>query len=323
MGNKNKLNLFAIISILIAGLSSQLNAISVDKLAVICEKMESTIHNISVEYEWRVVPPWTKEEAEAELNMPTLQIKDGIRKVKLSISGFEIKTGEKRPFIKGPERWFIEEATIISDQVENWSNLTLESFNGVFYKKLNIDERVNNFGGIISTKLNNYHPSFILSPIGFSILRTGLSNVTGRTPISAMLKEKDLVKLQANSKNINGFDTVVVDFLQEYTKQVIMRVYFSVDHGFTPVRFEYINGYGTPKEQVTRFDVNSLEQVANGLWFPSGGTISSSDKERINTFQATGKILVNQDLKDEDFDIEFPRGTKVYDRRQDKEYVVK
>ncbi|MFA5422835.1 MAG: hypothetical protein WC374_03155 [Phycisphaerae bacterium] len=285
--------------------------------------MESTMQDISVEYEWRVVPPWSKEEAEAEMNMPMLQIKDGIRKVKLSISGFEIKTGKKRPFIEGPKRWFIEEASIISDQAENWNNLTLESFNGVFYKKLNIDDRANNFDGIIVTDLNNYHPSLILSPIGFSVLRTGLSDVTDHTPLSVMLKEKNLVRLQKDKKNINGFDTVAVDFLQEYTKQVVMRIYFSVNHGFTPVRFEYINGYGTPKEQITRFDVNSLEQVADNLWFPSSGTISSSDDERINVYQATGKILVNQGLKDEDFDIEFPAGTRVYDKIRNKEYVVK
>jgi hypothetical protein len=303
---------------------TQLKAITIEELARICETMESAIHDISLEYEWRVVPPWTQEETEAEMQIPMLEVKDGIRKIKLCASGFKIKPGEKRPFVEGPQKWFTEETSVISYRAESWNNLTLESFNGKLYKKLNIDDQPNeSLDGIIAKDVNNYHPSFILSPIGFSILRTGLSRVTDRVPLSIMLKEKNLVKIQIGNKNVNGFSTMVIDFLQEYTKQTVMRVYFSVDHGYTPVRFEYINGEGTSNDTTLTIDVHSLEQVADGLWFPSSGTISSSDEERINIYQATGKIFANQGLKDENFDIEFPLGTKVYDAINDIEYTIK
>lgn len=72
------------------------------------------------------------------------------------------------------------------------------------------------------------------------------------------------------------------------------------------------------------FDVNSLQEVQKGLWFPSSGLITSSDPNyRINGFCAIGKILVNQGLKDKDFDIKFPPGTTVIDEITGKMYTIK
>ena len=99
-----------------------------------------------------------------------------------------------------------------------------------------------------------------------------------------------------------------------------MRIYFSVDHRYTPVKFEHMKGRGLVALSV---NVESLEEVANGVWFPVIGTFTIPGSDRVSTYQATGPILVNQGLTDEHFDIDFPVGTEVYDEIQDKEYVVK
>jgi len=69
-------------------------------------------------------------------------------------------------------------------------------------------------------------------------------------------------------------------------------------------------------------DVESLEQVADGLWFPSAGVIRVTDTERVNLFYTTKPIKVNQGLTKEDFQIKFPQGTEVHDAINDKEYTV-
>lgn len=99
-----------------------------------------------------------------------------------------------------------------------------------------------------------------------------------------------------------------------------MRIYFSVDHGYTPVKFEHMKG---PDKVALSVNVESLEEVAEGVWFPGSGTNTVPDSDRVGTYQAISPILVNQGLTDEHFDIDFPVGTEVYDEIQDKEYVVK
>ena len=147
-----------------------------------------------------------------------------------------------------------------------------------------------------------------------------MSNVTDKLPLSVILRRhKELVRLDNNVEKVNGFNTIRADFLQEWTKQVCIRVCFSVDHGYTPVRYEYISK-GKPG---LTFDVGALEQVAEALWFPSSGLIKTTDSERMDGFQTIGKIVVNQGLTHEYFDIDFPPGTEVRDEIRDLEYVVK
>jgi hypothetical protein len=71
------------------------------------------------------------------------------------------------------------------------------------------------------------------------------------------------------------------------------------------------------------FDVQSLEQVAEGLWFPSSGIINEPNSEERDGFRTIGKIVVNQGFKDKDFDIEFPEGTFVLDKIKGTEYKIK
>ena len=68
-------------------------------------------------------------------------------------------------------------------------------------------------------------------------------------------------------------------------------------------------------------DVRTLERCAEGLWFPSAGSLTSVQHDLTNTYKAT-KITLNQGLKDEDFRIAFPAGTKVSDETTGARYTV-
>jgi hypothetical protein len=290
-------------------------AVTIDELAGICEQMESLIVDISLEYEWYNIPPWTVEEAEAEMGTEMLIPKDGLRRFKLSLMCYPNEPN--RPLF---DRLLLEESTtLVTKDGNSWHNVTKQSYNGKIAKYLNIggwpqDVRE----GVIS---NDRSPisSLIPSPLGFSVFRFGISDVTDKTLLSIVLRRKELVRFDNTIKEINGFNTIHVDFLQEVTKQVCIRIYFSVDHGYTPVRYEYISS-GKLNGAI---DVYSLQKVAKGLWFPSSGLISSSDDERSNAFQVIGSVLINQGLTAEDFDIEFPVGTEVHDEVQGREYIVK
>lgn len=310
--------------LLLLGKSSVATAITTDELAGICESMESAIVDISVEYEWYNVSPLTLEERLKYIAGKGLLLPVDIPKYKLSAARSPAALDPNDPNFLLFDRFLFENSTTLMNQHSNtWHSLTKKSYNGKITKHLQIGgwpRKVRN--GIISKSKPHIYPT----PIQFfSVLRFRMSNVTGKMPLSAViLKHKELIRLDNTVKKVNGFNTIRADFLQESLKYVCIRVYFSVDHGYTPVRYEYMRGGEGESEIVAgTSDVHSLEQVAKGLWFPSTGTLSSPDDKEINVYQAISKIVINQGLTNKHFDIEFPPGTKVRDETKDLEYVVK
>jgi len=77
---------------------------------------------------------------------------------------------------------------------------------------------------------------------------------------------------------------------------------------------------GTVSEPKYSIVATSLEQVANGLWFPSKGHHIDLSDNLTNTYKAT-KIVVNQGLTDKYFDIEFPPGTRITNEISGLSYV--
>jgi len=131
-------------------------------------------------------------------------------------------------------------------------------------------------------------------------------------------KSKERVHLYNRIEKINGFDTIRADLLHP-TKQVYLRIYFSVEHGYTPVKFEYIrNG----SEVSSTVEVTSLQKIADGLWFPSSGIMNHYHGMTKIEYKAIGNIVINQGLKEEDFDIEFPTGTQVDDQVRGIKYIA-
>jgi hypothetical protein len=291
-------------------------AITTDELADICEEMESAINDISLEYEWYIIPPQSIEETKAE---EMLIAKDGLMKFKLSAAGLVSNLGPNDPNSAFPYRLLSEESTTLMDKHGNtWDNITRASYNGKIAKYLNIGgwPREVRDGGISRSK-RFFLPTANQTPIGFSVFR--LRKDIDKIPLFAWLKREGLVHLDNTIQKVNGFNTIHANFLQRQTKQVCRRVYFSVDHGYTPVKYDYVSR----NEVSLTFEVCSLEEVAQGLWFPSSGVINRAGYKRVNAWQATSKILVNRGLTEKDFDVKFPPGTKVRDEIKDVEYTVR
>ncbi len=298
-------------------------AVTAEQLADICEAMESAIVDISLEYEWYNIPPWTLEETPPEIRMKVAIPKDGLRRFKLSAAGLLSNRDPNDPNSAFPNRLLLEESvTLINEHGDTWDSVIKGSYNGKIAKYIEIRAGRNPSGGISHKK--RFILPMTLTPIGFSVLRLSMCKPMANVPLSAWLRDKEFVRLDNAIEKVNGFNTIRADLLQEQTKNVYLRIYFSVDHGYTPVRYEHMSGGKPGFEQVPlAFEVHSLEQVSEGLWFPSSGLISSADDKRADGFQVIGKILVNQGLTDEDFDIEFPPGTKVQDEIKGVKYVVK
>jgi len=245
--------------------------------------------------------------------------KDGLRRFKLSAAGLLSNRDPNDPNSALPDRLLLEESTtIMNAEGDSWNSVTKASYNGKIAKYLQIGgwPREVCDGGISRSK-RFYMPPMSGTPFGFSVFRFRFSNVADNKPLSVVLK--DLGQLNNTVEKINGFNTIRADILQEQTKQISGRVYFSVDHGYTPVRYEYMRG----ENPHLTFEINSLEQVGERLWFPSSGRISNPDDKQANGYRAISKIVVNQGLTDKHFDIEFPPGTKVRDEIRDTEYIVK
>jgi len=303
-------------------------AVTTDELAGIIEQMETAIVDISVEYEWRIIPTPTPEEGERKAGFRVLATKDGYKQLKFSASNLLPDSDPNRLDWKAPGKLVKDmSCTIINGEGNSWAAVTKQSYNGQIGKSLTI-------GGWpkeIRSATVSYNKPYVhgnLTPLGFSVLRLAYRQES--VPLSARLlsyrlRLKDEVQLDNVPRKVDGFNTVRTDLLTSYvindgSRLVYMRVYFSVDHGYTPVRFESMKGRNKVGSSTS---VESLDEVAEGVWFPSSGIITSHDSGLINAYQAIGPILVNQNLKNEHFDIEFPVGTKVHDKIQGRKYVIK
>jgi hypothetical protein len=101
-------------------------------------------------------------------------------------------------------------------------------------------------------------------------------------------------------------------------KRPYLRICFSVDHGYTPVKYEH---FSPSKRLEFAVDVNSLAQVGKELWFPTGGSLAIAGSNVRNVYKAS-KVAVNRGLTDAYFTIEFPPGTRVHDQITGSTYVM-
>jgi hypothetical protein len=299
-------------------------AITIDELADICKAMESSIVDVSIEYEWYRDTPLTVEEQLKVAAEKGFLLDVGRATYKLSAARSAAGRDPNSPVF---DRYYLEVSTTFMDKDENiWDGVTKISYDGKVTKHLSIGgfpESVTD-GTIASGKeFKDYMHPINLTPIGFSIFRQGIRDPDDKLLLADILRnKKEFVRLDNTITKVNGFNAICASLLTENdpnTQIVYCRIYFSVDHGYTPVRYEFTSG----KRIAFAFDVQSLEQIAKGLWFPSSGVVSCPDEQDKNVYQATGKIVVNQGLTDKQLNIEFPVGTKVYDRINDRQYVVK
>jgi len=284
-----------------------IDELTVEKLADICEAMESAIRDVYVEYESYQEPATTREDLAGTGLM-------------MGVGRTKSQWTTARPF--DDLSLTIESATIMDASGESFHSIKKQSYNGKVGKMVHIVEHPNmpasEPDGII-TESRRFKPARSITPEGYTILRYDNRNML----LSKTLRAKDPteIKLKKAVKTVNGFNTIQVDIFwktKKGRKLLTARVYFSVDHGYTPVRFEDTNG----REAIFRVDVTDLQKVSDGLWYPSRGRRKLLEEERTYNYEAS-RIVVNQGFGVEHFDIEFPAGTEVNDEINDREYIVK
>lgn len=305
-------------------------AITANELIEKCQWAESSIRDVSVEYEWNFKNSPTLEQVKSEMgNVGVAENKDGLVKHKLKAARyFDSKDANT---LRSSYGWrFLSEraSTLIADKGESWDNLTKESYDGHIYKKLDIGGWPTSLQhGLVSPK--SWKDSIInikTSPIGFSIFRFELDG--DDTLLSTLLRQKaikDSLRIGNAVEKVGDFNTICVEVLLqiESRKVPIRRIYFSIQHNYTPVKFEYLNPSREGGSRLSfSIEVQSLQSVGEGLWFPASGIYQDAESPMAYAFQVTGKFIVNQELKTEDFDIKFPSGTRVSDQISGREYKV-
>jgi hypothetical protein len=304
-------------------------AIATDELISKCQWIESSIRDVSAEYEWYIIPPYTPQELKNKTGEEALVSKDGILKNKIFAARYFDSNNSDS--LSSPYHWRVmreSSFTLIAEKGQSWDASTKESYDGQIYKKLNIDSHASLLqnGFVSAGPWEHSNVTVRESPIGFSIFRPEL--LIDDTLLSMLLRErndKGLLKIGSEAQKVGDFNTICVElFLKLDSGNVLLRrIYFSMEHNYTPVKYEYFNPLREGGSKLAILvEVQSLQSVGDGLWFPTSGTSRFTDDEHERAFQVKGKILINQGLTDRDFDIKFPVGTRLSDQITGKEYKV-
>ncbi|MGD0077810.1 MAG: hypothetical protein ABSB91_04175 [Sedimentisphaerales bacterium] len=330
MANKNSFRLSGFFIVLFILQPVYCWAITTDELISKCQWIESSIRDVSAEYEWYIIPPYTPQEIKNETGLDTLASKDGVLKNKIFAARF-FDANIIAP-LHSPYRWQVMKEssfTLIAEKGQSWDASTKESYDGKIHKELNEGGWPSSSkSGLVKTgSWEDFKVKTKESPIGFSIFRFEIDGVDD-TLLSMRLREradKNLLRMGSEVQKVGDFNTICVELLLPLNsdKVTIRRIYFSTEHNYTPVKFEYLNPVregGSKLAQVV--EVQTLQSVGDGLWLPTSGTSKWTDDEHERAFQVKGKILINQGLTDKIFDIKFPVGIRVSDQITGREYKV-
>jgi outer membrane lipoprotein-sorting protein len=274
--------------------------------------MENSIQDVQVEFERSIHPPISQN----ELKGKRLAAQKGPAKYKWATT---------RPF---DERSLsTQEVTLFDESGKTWNSIIRQSYNGKIAKYLSIspDRRPARSEGTI-TKSKRFILHVTATPQNFTIMR--YMQEPYNYPLSRAIRQKEWVNVGDSIEKINGFNTICATFFMQGIiradgkKTRVMDVYFSVDHGYTPIKFADISH----DKPISSVEIIELQQVSQGLWYPKYGRMvwpdSQSIEDRTLIYKATS-IKVNQGLSDDHFDIEFPAGTTIIDEILNKTYVIK
>ncbi len=275
------------------------NELTLDRLADICAAMEDSFANIHVCYEFTVDPTPKVEDVVGS----SMIINDSPAQEELLIS---LRTGKVRHVNAGHYR---------TANGDSWQQTMTSSYDGKVSIRLDTFTSPNRQADASIFKGKHFIPPVGVTPLGFSILMWTLDEKF--TPLSSLLREhQDSITL-TNGVIVNGFNCIRIDLLQNPGGRAYRRLYFSVDHGYTPVRYEYLVG----DEEISLWvAAETLQPVAKGLWFPSRGRTQSNNTTSI--YQTTQPVVINTTITEKDFEIIFPTGTDVDDEVSGRSYVV-
>jgi len=291
-----KANVLLIVSLVIY-LSKPCFSIEIDELRQVIEAMESAYIDISVDYTWDQSPPMTQEDIIGTGNL-------------ISIGKVSKTLITARPFSE--RSLSSEKVKLIDEHDRSFDSETKESYNGKIAKCLSIGGWPKPVTDGTITKRKDFMPKLKLSPLGFSVFR-----FYPEVLLSERLANTELCRMNSQIIKINNCNSISVDFIDP-SGRVTHQIYFSADHGYTPVRFDYIKS----DKIVMSVDVLGLREISDGIWFPFKGQIKSDSNEWAEVYEAK-TVILNQGLTDEDFDFEFPPGTRINDEITNLQYIIR
>jgi outer membrane lipoprotein-sorting protein len=294
-------------------LTGKVSAMTLEELAEICTAQEAAIQDVFAEYERDREPPYTtKDFVESVVAIPR-----GPQKITWATT---------RPFA---DRFLWTDSTEWVDERDHRSHVTeTRTYNGEVGKRLEV--RRDGMDGEPSVEgLITKSRRFILpvssTPEHFTLVR--FRKERPDYTLAEALRKPEWADLINDIQQVGPFRTIRVDFHQEGVRDkqgnrvLLSRFYFSVDHGYTPVQFEL---YARNKV-VTRDSVTELVEASPGIWYPKSARTTEfnmGDTPYTYTFRAS-KVVVNQGLTQEFFDIDFPPGTEVQDEILNSQYFIR
>jgi hypothetical protein len=165
------------------------------------------------------------------------------------------------------------------------------------------------------------HTTMNYTPLGFTIFHQCLG-WEGQSLLD-ILKKNDpnlVISLDPAVTKVNDFDSIELTCSREWISRKmikLMSVYFSLDHEYSVVRISYYNAGGI----VFEYNVRKFRSLGDGLWFPIECDIRGSQGD-INEIRVTD-VQINQAFYENEFELEFPPGTKVKDTITGKKYTIK
>lgn len=273
---------------------------TLESLADICEAMEKTILDVTVKYEFSIDPP------------------------PKSKAGVTVGTGPQK-YTWSAATPFTElsksscDFSVMNEYGDTWDVHISQAYDGKIAKKYQLDGWPKRSSEGIITNKRNFKPIKSLTPLAYTVHHF----VDQYFTLSQLLREKEKVTiaLDNNIVKVNNFNAICVSVYGHSGDKKILaqRVFFSTEHNFTPIKIEYFNG----RVSAGSFDVLELEEVKEGIWFPVEGCSISSDPNTPKNIYKASKVLLNQRLKKDFFDIEFPTGTEVHDEITGLRYIIK
>jgi len=276
------------------------SALTLGELADVFDAMESSIRDVVVEFEWSNQKQLTEEDVRGT---------GQAFPVSKEICSF----ATARPFSELQS--YSQKVDLSTERGETFLSDNRYAYNGDVLKHLTIgalDERPPH--GTI-TKRRDVIREWTITPMAFTILRGIKEGLLSQ----ALREHPEAFRLVDGIHQIREFRTVELDFV---TPQGVVhrRYFFSVDHGYAPVRYEWLDvSNGKIKAEV---DILALKEVSAGLWFPIKGTTGHVADESPNVYEAKD-VKVNQNLSKAYFYLEFPPRTAVIDEIANIQYTYK
>lgn len=289
-----KIKILLVVGLIIC-LNNSCFSMKINELQQIIKAMESAYIDISLDYIWYHDPPMTKEDVAGTSNL-------------ISIGKNQKTFMTARPF--GNRSLSSKKLKLMDERGNTFDSESKESYNGNIAKHLTIGGWPNSRIDGTITKRKDFMPISGLTPLKFSVFHHWPDL------LSKELENTEFCRINSHIVKINDCNSISVELVSK-TGYVYQRIYFSIDHGYAPVRFDYIKN----NKATVSFDALKFQKVSDGVWFPVNGRIKADGDKRMEIYEAK-TVVLNQGLTKEAFDFEFPPGTRIVDEILDLQYII-